>query len=749
MAAPAAAVLVLTLRTLLLAWPSGPTWRGARAPGPRLLRLRLRGGGAEPGMATAIDFQALLAEEKRRALESMRLGGPPVMAAEKPTSTADVHPRVVLTAKLAAAAAAAAAARGEQQERPPANRAASALAPFAVAISSDARHTAAKAATGAKAGRGTQLPEWWWWRQLQKQKEKDDEFARILVGRLGDDGSDEEPAPGANCSARNATRARNISTITGRVLSSGRVVVGEPGQQTYAADEGTLPPTELACSVRVKRLRKFSRLEKYAPLQDKKDPPTKLRVTSSVPSTPKAHPEALLAAAVSTAADGGGGSVGGDGQASTAAAGALSACANGTIDGRRKGVRRAPRKSSTPQVTKGLPRAMWEQVLHRGKCQYRDANQKQCTRKQPLFGSPREGQALYCKNHSKLLTNGKNESQHRNPLPMQDVKSPRCLFVGCSKHPIFGDAAVGVGIYCAQHRYAHHVDCVNRFCSHVEGCSRQAAYAFPSSRTPLFCLAHKEPEHINVRSPRCIHINDLTNVRCTRQRSFGVRGQPPLYCREHANASQHINVVSPTCRHVLGCSKIPSFGFPQEGQVLFCREHADLALHINLRYINLSATAHQPERSISAASIHNRRATRRCRHANCETRATFGDPNSCSAARRAVPVACKLHKEPHHIDLHNRLCQHRADHGVVCLRRATHGEPPPPVMPTHGEPPPPVMPTAHAQGGTAQQNALSSAKPARYPPFHTCVKENGGKKRGNGKEETLHGTKHNIHICVF
>jgi hypothetical protein len=28
-------------------------------------------------------------------------------------------------------------------------------------------------------------------------------------------------------------------------------------------------------------------------------------------------------------------------------------------------------------------------------------------------------------------------------------------------------------------------------------------------------------------------------------------------------------------------------------------------------------------------------------------------------------------------------------------------------------------------------------------------KQNGGKKGGNGKEETLHGTKHNIHICVF
>lgn len=732
MAAPAAAVLVLTLRTLLMAWPSGLMWHGARAPGPRQLRLRLRGGGAEPGMATAIDFQALLAEEKHRALESMRLGGPPLMSAEKPMSTADANPRVVLTAKLAAAAAAAAAARGEQYERPPANdSAASALAPVAVAIGADAPHAAAEVATGAKAGRGRQLPDWWWWRQLQKQKEKDDEFARILVGRLGDDGRDEELVPGASHSARNATRARNISTITGRVLSSGRVVVGEPGPQTYAADEGTLPPTELACSVRVKRLRKFSRLEKYAPRQDKTDPPTKPRATSSVLSTPKAHPEPQLAPAVSTAADGGGGSVGGDGQASASAAGALSARANVTIDGRRKGMRRAPRKRSTPHVTKGLPRAMWEQVLHRGECQYRDANQKQCTRKQPLFGSAREGQALYCKNHSKLVTNGKNESQPRNALPMQDVKSPRCLFVGCSKHPIFGDAAVGVGIYCAQHRYSHHVDCVNRFCSHVEGCSRQAAYAFPSSRTPLFCLAHKKPEHINVRSPRCIHINNLTSARCTRQRSFGVRGQPPLYCREHANASQHINVVSPTCRHVLGCSKIPSFGFAQEGQVLFCREHADLALHINLRYINLSAAAHDSESSNSAASIHNRRATRLCQHANCETRATFGDPISRNAARRAVPVTCKLHKEPHHIDLHNRLCQHRADDGAVCLRRATHGEPPPPVMPT-----------AYAQGGAAQQNALSNEKKLVRCPAIPCL----CKKRGKRKEKTLHGTQHSC-LC--
>ena len=236
-----------------------------------------------------------------------------------------------LTAKLAAAAsaarAAADAAKGEQLLRPPANN--SAVSRTSLAAASDAGgHPAAAeagAAAGARAGRGRQLPEWWWLRQLQKQKEKDDEFARILEGRLGDGESDVEPVPATARSAPDATpRARNISAMSGRVLGSGQVVVGNLSPEyPHTAAVSALPPTEMACSVRVKRLRKFSRLERFSPHQD----------PEPAPKGCKSHPHPPVAPTTSSAANGGGGgrSDVDDGRVSPAPGSILGAHANVTV----------------------------------------------------------------------------------------------------------------------------------------------------------------------------------------------------------------------------------------------------------------------------------------------------------------------------------------------------------------------------------------------------------------------------------
>ncbi|KAJ1486838.1 hypothetical protein T484DRAFT_1788437 [Baffinella frigidus] len=54
-----------------------------------------------------------------------------------------------------------------------------------------------------------------------------------------------------------------------------------------------------------------------------------------------------------------------------------------------------------------------------------------------------------------------------------DVKKVRCQFVGCQKHPIFGDPTERVARFCSDHRYKAHVDCMNRRCASLEGCTRQ------------------------------------------------------------------------------------------------------------------------------------------------------------------------------------------------------------------------------------------------------------------------------------
>jgi hypothetical protein len=329
-------------------------------------------------------------------------------------------------------------------------------------------------------------------------------------------------------------------------------------------------------------------------------------------------------------------------------------------------------------VNKGLPKRMWATVLHQGQCKYADPVNGQCKRKQPLFGHAREGQAIYCKAHARALSKGEDRLDGEGPEmqevhelqelgPIQDVKSPRCLFLGCQKHPIFGDARMQLAIYCAEHRYPHHIDCMNRLCSHMEGCTRQASFGLPASKRPLFCLRHKLASHINVRSPRCIFTNTTSRERCTRQRSFGPRGSPPVYCRAHANMTIHVNVVSPSCRHVLGCDKVPSFGSAADGQILFCAQHS-APHHINLR-----------EHRMSAGSLRKRELARKCRSDDaCTVRAIFGDPNHPDHGLRAVPIACAAHKEPHYVDLYNPLCQHSED-GTAhrrCTRRATYGPPP-------------------------------------------------------------------------
>jgi hypothetical protein len=542
------------------------------------------------------------------------------------------------------------------------------------------------------------IPRWWWWRQQALQQEKDDEFAEILRKARASGASSEESQE-----MHGTVLALNSS---GRVLGSGKIVPGDGGRRGHGAgrdtskienaddrkplakrerDEGAEANvlSDFTCSVRVKRLRKFKEAERVAEMYAHDDFPSQapsgaapraaeINVSGRAGGARSArHNESGLKEDIRDSGSGicGGGSDGDDVSAACSAS-AMPTSANATADRglppsseRSKNVNRKRagvgkrRKSSTPRVNKGVPKEMWKKVLHRVQCQYFDSDVGQCQRRQPLFGEIREGQAAYCKNHSAMM-HTEEDQQH-------DVKSPRCHFLACQKHPIFGDARLQIAIFCADHRYSHHVDCINRICAHVEGCSRQASFASAGSRTPVFCLAHKESHHVNVRSPRCLYYNESRNERCNKQRSFGIKGGPPVFCRAHSNSSLHINVVSPVCQHVLGCSKIPSFGSVEQGQMLFCSRHR-MPHHINLR-----------ERNVTADQQRRRQQARTCHHPHCNTRATFGDPKDrADSTRQRAAVACKDHRMAHHVDLVNRMCQ-ELDNGIACARRATHGEPPP------------------------------------------------------------------------
>ena len=125
-------------------------------------------------------------------------------------------------------------------------------------------------------------------------------------------------------STAEASSARNISAMSGRVLGSGQVVVGNLSPEyPHTAAVSALPPTEMACSVRVKRLRKFSRLERFSPHQD----------PEPAPKGCKSHPHPPVAPTTSSAANGGGGgrSDVDDGRVSPAPGSILGAHANVTV----------------------------------------------------------------------------------------------------------------------------------------------------------------------------------------------------------------------------------------------------------------------------------------------------------------------------------------------------------------------------------------------------------------------------------
>ena len=213
------------------------------------------------------------------------------------------------------------------------------------------------------------------------------------------------------------------------------------------------------------------------------------------------------------------------------------------------------KSAASARVTKGLPRHVWNSVLHKATCQHVEENGQRCS-VVPKFGNAAVGIAVLCKRH--------------RTLGQVDVRSPLCARPGCPKHPIFGPRAGGAAMFCKTHRQKDYAtDCINRQCAFVEGCRLQASYAESGSQVPLYCRRHKGAAHVNIRKAWCIGAPT-----CRTQPSFGPRGGAALYCAAHRVAG-HVNLVSRLCQHPDGCTRIPSFGEEADGIVKFCAAHRD------------------------------------------------------------------------------------------------------------------------------------------------------------------------------
>jgi hypothetical protein len=121
------------------------------------------------------------------------------------------------------------------------------------------------------------------------------------------------------------------------------------------------------------------------------------------------------------------------------------------------------------------------------KCEF-----KGCT-KHPVFNLSGEKQAKYCETH-----------KENN---MINIKSKKCEFEGCIKQPAFNLEGEKQGKYCLDHKKNDMINVVSKQCE-FEGCTKQPVFNLPGEITAKYCTTHKEKKMINVKDKRCIYCCD-------------------------------------------------------------------------------------------------------------------------------------------------------------------------------------------------------------------------------------------------
>lgn len=91
---------------------------------------------------------------------------------------------------------------------------------------------------------------------------------------------------------------------------------------------------------------------------------------------------------------------------------------------------------------------------------------------------------------------------------MVNVKTPRCDYKGCQKHPHFGYT---VPVRCDQHKEPDMVNVKGKRCEH-EGCeSLGPSFGFPGARRGSFCSKHKTDEMVDIKNTKCSY-QDCTST---------------------------------------------------------------------------------------------------------------------------------------------------------------------------------------------------------------------------------------------
>ena len=151
---------------------------------------------------------------------------------------------------------------------------------------------------------------------------------------------------------------------------------------------------------------------------------------------------------------------------------------------------------------------------------------------------------------------------HKEP-EMVDVVSRKCQHDGCHTRPCYNYESETRPIFCVLHKDPVMVDVINRRCQH-DGCHTIPSFNYESETRPIFCVLHKEPEMVNVVSRKCQHDG------CHTQSTFGLLGNIPYHCAQHAD--KRVEIYRPT-RRCIKCNELATHGVEYPVR---CETHAIL-----------------------------------------------------------------------------------------------------------------------------------------------------------------------------
>lgn len=248
-------------------------------------------------------------------------------------------------------------------------------------------------------------------------------------------------------------------------------------------------------------------------------------------------------------------------------------------------------------------------------CRLTTCRRSGCPRR-PSFGDPGDSKASWCASHKK-------DGQI-------DVTSRRCEHEGCDRIPSFRYIGTKGSRFCAKHKLPgmadYHRDARN--CKMGEGCTRNPSFGFKGEKR-ISCAEHKQKGMINLNIVHCHAPGG-----CKLTPGFAMRGNPPTFCARHKGEGM-VNVVSKRCQDD-ECDRIPSYGWDVDGaKAAFCATHKEEGM-VNVRHP-------------------------RCAEDGCRRQPGFGK------AGGKLAVFCKEHKKPDMVDVKNLYAKRKKKKGSKML----------------------------------------------------------------------------------